>query len=153
MSNTIRGIFIDSVGKQVYEVRVPHESRESDWRYTRDRLDCQWIERVHYKDGQSLWVDEEGFLVQPNPRGYFSLFLPQLGRVGVFAGHGLILGTTTSGFDTGTTLNVEEVRANVRFLGMEDLGPEQLDPKITVTTTAPDGTEEVLEFRPEVRKG
>lgn len=149
---TIRGIFIDAAKKEVREIDLPHESRESDWRWIRDRLECQYIDRAPYDRNETLWIDDEGLLVQPNPHGYFQIMLPHLGRVGIFAGHGLILGTTPSGFDTDSRLDIEEVRANVRFLGIEDLGPDQLEPKHVLTSWDTDGNESRQEFSVPVAK-
>ena len=59
----------------------------------------------------------------------------------MFAGKALLLGTTKGGFDTSCDLDLDNVSANVRFIGFEDLGPEQLNPTMTITVEGKEGRE------------
>lgn len=158
MNDGRRAIFIDARNKTVEEIVMPTGKAEDDWRRIREKLECTYIDRVGLtglglNGRETLWIDDEGLLVQPNPIGYFAIrSWDGDGRVSIIAGHGLILGTTNIGTDTDSELDVDLVRANVRFLGYEDLGPEQLEPKHVLTTWDADGNEVRQEYAVPVTK-
>jgi hypothetical protein len=142
-SLTVRALLIDPLTKSVSEVQLPIDE-EGDTRLDamREHLQCQWVTRCGLgpapdrRTEVDLWLDDEGRLSYPNPRGYFGFKHPTTGEpIGdLFCGRGLILsGDPGTGLTTGTTLPVCEIAPRIYFL--DDPPPEEaVEPVCYVTS-------------------
>lgn len=130
-----KALLIDPIGQSITEYTLTSNPSD-DWREIAKMLQCDYIERVKLNANENLWIDEEGRLTNPNPRGYFSLF----GQV--FAGKGLILGT--DGEDTvSTKLTPEMVQEEVLYHRAQDLSDEVKEPHMEFITD-PDAIAAIL---------
>lgn len=149
-NNTLTGILIDPIRRSVAKVQVPQQDDGYYNKRMAELLGCEWIERValtpHPTDpegGVDMWIDEEGLLVQPNPRGYFRI--AGYGDGFVFGGRGLLMcydgqGNTTS---LHPSISVDRVHNVVEWVDFNDLAPdsETLNPKHVVIGFNADGSE------------
>ena len=71
-------------------------------------VDCQLFDIVNIDDSNHIFVDDEGLFVANQL--YFSYNDKAL------AGNGLILGYNRAGETTGTTLDIKDVTANIKWL-------------------------------------
>lgn len=97
-----KGILIDPIARTVTAVEVNDGIAE--------QLGCQWFDIARWAPGEDLYVDDEGLLTYPNPRGYFSV------GGALFAGRGLLLGTDRSGEAVDTSYDVERVTRIVEWV-------------------------------------
>lgn len=76
----MKALLIDPVARTITECDI------EGWRDIAPALGCSLFDVVRLDALNDLYVDDEGLLSYPNPRGYFAIG----GRV--FAGRGLVLG-------------------------------------------------------------
>lgn len=107
---TARAILIDPTTRTVRVVQVDGDHKSL--------LGCDWLTAVSLDGRTSLYLDDEGRLVYPNPHGYFVL-----GNE-IYCGRGLILGLDADGNDVSTDLPVALVAGAVRFV--DGVPPEHL---------------------------
>lgn len=111
----MRAIKIDCIKKEIYEVDLPHAEKE-DYSSMYKELDAEGYEGVRMSKTEMLWVDEAGLRRKP-PIGAFKVeWYPQ-----ALPGHGLIIGLGAGGYNTGTKLTVEELKALVQFVDISEL--------------------------------
>jgi hypothetical protein len=104
----MRAIKIDVIKKQVYEIEIA-----DDLHAFQEALACQWVEAVHLGAGETLWIDEEGWLHKP-----IGIFTFALSKHKMFSGNGIILQTTRDGKSGSTTLNLEFIQERVGFFSV-----------------------------------
>ena len=75
-------------------------------------IDCRTFDVVNIDGTNSIYVDDEGLFVENQL--YFEYSGSE--RVIQLAGNGLILGVDDEGEAISPTINIEEVRAKVRFI-------------------------------------
>jgi hypothetical protein len=108
----MRAIFIDSKNKTVSEIQI------KDWKEIAPKLGCDLFTCVNLpEDGETLYIDDEGLLTINEE----STFLLINGYPEPLAGNGIILGTKGNGDSKNSSLTLEEVRENVRFLSLREV--------------------------------
>lgn len=129
----ITGILIDPIEGTARAVQLD----PGDYKQIPQHLGCELFDVVNLSsDGRlSLYVDDEGRMVQPNPLGYFGFCHPNdpdtiMGEP--FCGRGLILGCDP---ETGESTSVPpamlpQIIARLRVI--EDPDPETIQPRMTV---------------------
>jgi hypothetical protein len=156
----LTGILIDPIKRSVARVQVEPQDDGYYNRTISDLLGCDWIERVVMArdgigGGVDMWIDEEGLLTQPNPRGYFRV----LGEDGsyvfsdyVFPGRALILGYDAAGntTDCPAQINVSRVHSIIEWVDFDQLDPNgpTLNPVHTLVTYNADGSEATRQEMP-----
>lgn len=105
----MRAILIDSAAREVREVEY-----SGNWRDIAPMIGAEsgLFAVTPIREGEDLYVDDEGLLTSPNPHGYF---LYQGVGQELFAGNGLVLGVDENGETRSTALTVGEVRERVGF--------------------------------------
>ena len=118
MSRTIKAILIDTLNKEVKEVTYTH-SEESSLKevYQLLRCNCITLAESYVFDpiGHALFVDDEGLLLD-EPFGAF-----QIANGQVLSGNGLIVSTDDEGETQSHFLNIEKLKAIVKFRDVADL--------------------------------
>jgi hypothetical protein len=140
--NELRAILIDPIAKIVSEIILKNDS----YKRIPEALGCQLMERVSAGIREDIWIDEEGMLTRPNPRGYFRL----RANGQLLAGRGLVLSHTPDGDSASTSLSVAQVFAGVEFVDHDSLSDESLSPTISIYTVGEDGKEELKSSHPVV---
>lgn len=121
----MRAVLIDPATRTITEVSVPDESkRHLPAMYA--HLGCSCVDVVRLSPDEDMWIDDEGLISYPNPRGYF-----RLGGA-VFAGAGLILGNDGKGDITGSGLSPMRLWYLVEWL--DTPAESDVEPSISVTT-------------------
>lgn len=110
-------ILIDVENKEVREVTI---GSGIDDIYT--NLKCSTFEVVNVDEVNSIYVDEEGLLyITPETK-----FFKYKGVQNPISGNGLIMGCDyNTGRSINTTLSLEEVKKNVKFMTMDEVVMEQ----------------------------
>jgi len=108
MENTSKAIIIDSENKKVYERDILADITANKTLSLLQGIVGGFIEAVAVGDTETLWVNEEGLLVNEN---YFFSIDGQ-----TLAGNGVITGDK-DGHTIGTKLTVEDIEKRVVFLG------------------------------------
>jgi hypothetical protein len=111
----MRAILIDPFTRSISEVDT---AASLDDIYS--LLDIDTLTVVKYDPNNALFLDDEGLLKDKASQEYFWLN----GCVQPFAGRGLLIGDSY-GDNRATSLDVAEVRENVRFLDKEEIDPEE----------------------------
>lgn len=120
----LKGIKIDVEKKDIYYVDV-----EKGLKAMYATIGCSLVEGISLTTKEHLWIDEEG-LLNSNPKGAFKFDrFPQ-----VLSGNGLILGLSRAGNSCNTGLTVDQVKALVEFVDVDQLP----DPSIMVVAWKPD---------------
>lgn len=118
----LRAIKIDVVNRTITEVFI-----ESGINAIYKQLDCRMFECVDLGDNQTLYLDEEGLLLD-EPLGAFMF----KGMLQPYSGHGLILGTNPRTGDTVSchpAITVEVVKKLVEFAPVQLLKGIPLEAK------------------------
>ena len=107
-----KGILIDVKNRTVTDVTVTKDSSGSQLQSIYDHIGCNMVEVVNIGEND-IYVDEEGLLnLLPSTNFFMYKGYPQ-----PLAGNGLIMGyNDETGDSVDTTLTVEEVKNNVKFL-------------------------------------
>jgi hypothetical protein len=117
MSRTIKAILIDTLNKEVKE--VTYTEGENSLKEVYKLLHCNCITSadsyVFNPIGHTLFVDDEGLLVD-EPIGAF-----QIANGQVLSGNGLIVSTDDEGETQSHYLNIEKLKAIVKFRDVADL--------------------------------
>lgn len=110
----MRAIVIDAKKQEVREEEFDGEGVRSVLDYLHEKVaDCVTV--VHIEKGEDVWVDDEGLINGTQEFFEYPTYNQPLG------GNGVILGTDRHGNSISTKLSVEEVRAKVKFLTIEDV--------------------------------
>lgn len=118
MSKIIRGIFIDSKNKKVEEVQL-----ESGLDAMYSKIECGCVTAIDIADGETLWLDDEGFLKAPPEEGGLPGFRYE-GYPQTLAGNALIFGLNEEGESVSSKMSVEEIANKILF---QSITPEQQD--------------------------
>lgn len=122
MSKKIRGIKIDTVKQEVYEVEIQESIDGLKPIY--DLLECSIVEIVRINgapNGTVIFVDEEGLVADQELGGFTIAGFPN-----ILSGHGLLVGTKmgkdgTENDSLDKSMTVEGVRQNVKFIDKEKM--------------------------------
>ena len=103
------GILIDVQNRSIEFVEV------KDWKDIYVHVKCEMFECVSIDENNDVYVDEEGLLTMDSK----SMFFMYKGYPQPLCGNGLILGIDhENGESIDTTLSLELVKSNVRFMDM-----------------------------------
>jgi hypothetical protein len=106
------GILIDVQNRTIEFVEV------KDWKDIYNHVKCETFECVSIDEQNDVYVDEEGLLTL-TPK---SMFFMYKGYPQPLCGNGLILGIDhENGESVDTTLSLEEVKKNVRFMDLYEV--------------------------------
>lgn len=111
----MRGILINPETQEISEIEY-----DGDYRSIYKLLDIRLFTLIHLSDNESLFLDDEGLL--KDPEFFFGLVGPNFKYHQPLAGKGLILGTDEKGESIGSNLSLETVKENVRFARLEIAG-------------------------------
>ena len=118
-----KAILIDVANRTVTEIEQPEGLRPLyEVLSVPGVRKCDDINAVMVTRENAMYVDGEGMLIDGLPTFSF------LGSDAVFAGNGLIVGTSSDGDDVSHTLKVDDIREKVVFLELAttgELGPSQ----------------------------
>ncbi len=106
----MRAIFIDAVKQEVREETLTEPTLKAFYKL----IGCQLVDLVRIDDQNDLWVDDEGLL--HNPENFFIY-----GDSSPLAGNGVITANDGGGHTIATTMSVEDVKAKVKFLSVQEL--------------------------------
>ena len=112
----MKAILIDVHNKDIKEVDYDGKLQN-----IYDFIDCRAFDIVRIDDANDIFVDDEGLFVADQ------LYFSYNGKA--LAGNGLVLGYDRSGETVGTTLNITDIKASVKWL------PEgyAVDPSFSIT--------------------
>lgn len=136
MHDYMHAILIDPVKRSVARIKMP---------YDRDHMNKRIAEAIGLDQHglitrafridlhHALFVDDEGLLIQPNPRGYFRF------NGAILAGRGLVLGNDQFGNTTGTHVSVSDIYNMVEWVEFDELPDEARNPTMTIESWGPEG--------------
>ncbi len=110
----MKALLIDPIARTITAIELP-DGLEA----LREALGCTWVDRAMLTPSEDLWIDDEGRLTYPNPRGYFAI------GGNTFAGRGVVLGHAW-GDSVDTRLTPDHLAIHVTWLdtpAAEDVAP------------------------------
>jgi hypothetical protein len=117
----VKAFLIDPIAKTITE--VVHNRGNSGRDALHDiymHIGCTCVDAVRMDDGDTIYVDDEGLLKQPNPNSFWAL--PELyAEQACWTGKGLVLGSDGQGDTIEPKVTLDELKRMVRFLEPGDL--------------------------------
>lgn len=106
------GYLINSLDRTI--TRVPYDG---DYKSIYALIGCDLFDVVRMKNGDAIYVDDEGLLKEDENLGWFTL----KGASFALRGNGLVLGTDEDGDSVSPATDFDEFVKQVLFLSAEDL--------------------------------
>ena len=123
----MRGILINANERTVTAVDVlPDPNKTIDGLL--ELVGCRWIEPFRFRDGLTVWIDEEGKLNLPKA-GFKVMGCPV-----EFAGNGVLLADGEDGDVIGCTLDAEDVAERIEWLAEDEISESEPPEIVTFET-------------------
>ena len=100
----MKAFFIDSLNHTITETTI------ASWKEIAPKIGCKMFTCVGVEDDDTLYVDDEGLLTQPEA------FFLYKGYVQPLAGNAVVLGTDEQGLSVDPKMTLDDLKKRVTFL-------------------------------------